>query len=577
MLVIATVLMVAGFGGLLFFSNNDQETVVGGGAETIVQSDAGSAGGAPPAVTPATTSGSVVLNHDRQEVRADEGPVRVDVLANDVGITEEVAQRIELLILPECGRLFVKDGALYYLPVSGCEGNQVFYYGLAGTPEVAEVTILVLPATQQLAPDRAPAVQDQSAYALKIEVPSLDQQASAGARPEAVLRDAPSAIGDGATSVFALAQIENPEPVAVPTASPDLTVGLEGATPASVGLPWISGDIGTEISMAPMPAGLSAMPMPAESLGPALPVAPADPADEPLPVLAAAPPDPAAQPSSVDPAPGAEAVGLGRTASIDQAVRRPPDPARRAVTTPPSAAPDCVTPPEVSFSVRPAGITQVIIAAPCQGGTVAELRYSALRLGVAIDSSGNGRIDVPGFAPASDAQLGFADGKAIDFVVPFSGLDRIERIGVTWDAAVELTLHALEFGAELDSAGHVNSGQPRSYRQVRKAGGGFLIAFAPVNGVGNSAQIYSYFGRKGGPNGVVKLFVDFTSRNRAQLEGTCGDGPQASPRITLLRYLRGRASRPLNSRLDPRDCTTVAGLAGGLTTDLEMDVVVPRR
>lgn len=200
------------------------------------------------------------------------------------------------------------------------------------------------------------------------------------------------------------------------------------------------------------------------------------------------------------------------------------------------------------------GSTRVTVASPCHGATAAELSYSDIRLGVALDRYGNGAIEVMGFERVSRARLVFNDGQALDFDIPFSGLDRIDRVAIVWDEPIALEIHALEFGARQGSEGHVHPGNPRSFRDVRRRGGGFVNAYAPVDGVGQSVQVYSYWLRRGGRIGAVDLFIDFTSRRVDRMAETCGQGSFAAPRLTVLRAERGEMGRATQKRLAAAPC-----------------------
>jgi hypothetical protein len=61
---------------------------------------------------------------------------------------------------------------------------------------------------------------------------------------------------------------------------------------------------------------------------------------------------------------------------------------------------------------------------------------------------------------------------------------------------------------------------------------------------------------------VVKLGVDFASRDGRQRPDTCGGGALAEPDFTVLRSVAGKLERPRRHRLASLDCTAIAGIAG---------------
>ena len=73
------------------------------------------------------------------EFQRDEAIVRanalsgIDVLANDLGIRTGDAENLFIVKQPACGRVFVRDGKVEYLPAQRCIGSQTFPLKLAMT------------------------------------------------------------------------------------------------------------------------------------------------------------------------------------------------------------------------------------------------------------------------------------------------------------------------------------------------------------------------------------------------------------------------------------------------------------
>jgi len=254
----------------------------------------------------------------------------------------------------------------------------------------------------------------------------------------------------------------------------------------------------------------------------------------------------------------------------------PASPAARVAALP-SATEPCVVPPALILDIKPAGLTEVIIDSPCHAGTVAELSYDGLRFGVALDAAGAGTVAAVGFQQASDAVLRFAGGKTIDFNIPFADTERMTRVALAWELPVDLDLHAFEFGALPRSDGHVRPDQPRSYGDVRRRGGGYLLEYQPVGGIGQSVSVYTYWRRYGGRTGVVKLKVDFASRNGRDVPDTCSGGALAEPDFTVLRSVAGKLERPRRRRLASLDCAAIAGTADRYIGDAVDDMIVLQR
>jgi hypothetical protein len=246
----------------------------------------------------------------------------------------------------------------------------------------------------------------------------------------------------------------------------------------------------------------------------------------------------------------------------------------------------CVVPPGLILDVKPAGVTEVIIESPCHARTVAELSYDGLRFGVALDAAGTGTIAAIGLQQASDATLRFADGESLEFNIPFADTERMERVVLAWEMPVDLGLHAFEFGALPQSSGHVRPKYPRSYGEVRRHGGGYLLEYRPVNGVngvsgvgevGQSLNVYTYWHRHDGRSGVVKLKLDFTSRDGRKRPDTCGGGTLSEPDFTVIRSVAGKLERIRRGRLASLDCAIIAGTVDRYIGDAVDDMVVRQR
>ena len=195
-----------------------------------------------------------------------------------------------------------------------------------------------------------------------------------------------------------------------------------------------------------------------------------------------------------------------------------------------------------------------------------------------------GTVAAVGFQQASDAVLRFAGGETIDFNIAFSDTERMTRVALAWELPVDLDLHAFEFGALPGSGGHVRPDRPRSHSDVRRRGGGYLLEYQPVGGVGQSVSVYTYWRRHGGRAGVVKLGVEFASRDGGQRPDTCGGGALAEPDFTVLRSVAGKLERPRRRRLAALDCAAItggiassAGTADHYIGDAVDDMIVLRR
>jgi hypothetical protein len=237
----------------------------------------------------------------------------------------------------------------------------------------------------------------------------------------------------------------------------------------------------------------------------------------------------------------------------------------------------CTVPPSLILDVKPAGLTEIVIESPCRAGRVAELSYDGLRFAVALDAAGSATLAAVGFQQASDATLRFDDEEPSSFNIPFADTERMERVALIWDMPVDLDLHAFEFGALPSSSGHVGPDQPRSFREVRRNGGGYLLEYEPVGEMGQSISVYTHWRRNGGRTGVVKLAVDYATRAGARQPDACGGGALAEPGFTVMRASGGKILRPSHRRLASLACTAVSIAADRFVGDAVDDMIIRQR
>lgn len=549
------------------------------------------------------------LVRDDAVVRANQ-LIPIDVLANDKGIQTSDSERLMIAEQPKCGRAYARDGVVQYLAAQRCVGSQSFRYTISGragdqTGEVVAVVRLGEPTANEMPADTSPATGGNASAGAgtgagtgaTAPAPAPQTAATAPAQPPAGQQpgdlaaqsgtaagnDASGAARSNATAVAIAGADDAPVPAPAEDAGPAGDAGTPPA-PAATALATAAVDGedagGNARGNAGGNAGGNAVPL---SEGASQPPVPGDPGSAAVPgaavsdaaVSGAAVSGAAVSGAAVSTAAAPVAAGSGTAAS--GAGPSGPAASGPVVAAVPQPAAPCTTPPTLTLGNEPGGITEVSIDAPCQAGTVAELAYDGLRFAIALDRAGTGSVRAFGLQRASDAVVRFADRSERHFLLTFDDIERIERVVMVWDAPVDLELHAFEFGARPQDAGHVGPDRPRSFAEVRRRGGGFMMDYAPVDGLGQSLRVYSYWRGHDGRPGVVRLAVDFAGRDGPETPETCGDGAQAAPDFTVLRSTGGRIERPALRRLAALDCAAVAGLSDRLIGDAVDDLIVMQR
>ncbi|MFQ5566820.1 MAG: Ig-like domain-containing protein, partial [Paracoccaceae bacterium] len=171
------------------------------------------------------------------ELRRDEAIVRanalssIDVLANDLGLRDDDPGKLIIVTQPGCGRVFVRDGQVQYLPAERCVGSQTFRYAISERSygQAGEVLVVVRlgePTQSEVAAD---AQRDIPAPAPM--VPRAAEQRVAGA--PAVLAAQPTAGGDAGSAVQPVPAVPRPQAPSI-EGLPDTSPGGGGSAAAGV-------------------------------------------------------------------------------------------------------------------------------------------------------------------------------------------------------------------------------------------------------------------------------------------------------------------------------------------------------
>ena len=445
-------------------------------------------------------------------------------------------------------------------------------------------------------PGLAPAAPADNQAQLQLAERAAPVQRTDGQGPRALPAPANAGEGDAGFSDFLVALVELREPDTTPPTS----LSADALAGARMSAGTVISESGTAVQiLAYAPQGALAGPA---GPGTALRDTPVDPTQAPF-IATNRSVDPLARPVLSEDAvasPAAEDDADVQVARLDpsqtggrprapEAPLQAPVPAVKRDT--PEAAPNanaepaalpaaeaCETPPSTTLDVRRAGQTYVGVIAPCHAGTVAELQYSGLKFAITLDGKGHGQLLALGFEPNAPALLVFHNGQSVDFDLPFKGMNKVSRVALVWDLPVTLELNALEFGAPTGASGHVSPQNPRSFAEVRREGGGFLTSYRSAYGTGQNAEIYTHYRRRGGESGIVKMLIDFASRNRDRLEGTCGSGNYAAPQFMVVRSDRGRLERPVIRKLAALDCSRITEEIGDkrLISSAVADLIITR-
>ncbi len=173
---------------------------------------------------------------------------------------------------------------------------------------------------------------------------------------------------------------------------------------------------------------------------------------------------------------------------------------------------------EMTASVREAAIVRLDLDAPCRPNARVTLHHNGMMISVLTDADGRARIDLPALAESAVFIAAFADGKGAVATARIDDLARYDRFVVQWRGdARSLRLHALEYGADFGTPGHVWSEGTQAEAE------GFVMRLGgDVPGPALRAEVYTFPTANATREGTVAL------RLEAEVtEGNCGRDVEA--------------------------------------------------
>ncbi len=170
----------------------------------------------------------------------------------------------------------------------------------------------------------------------------------------------------------------------------------------------------------------------------------------------------------------------------------------------------------LSVEPLPGAMVALDLSAPCRAGQEVEIHHSGLRFAQRIGADGRVEAEVPALVQDAAFRAVFQDGETLTAGVPVPDAASLRRVAVQWEGASELLLHALEFGAEEGSSGHVWPGAPRSAALALASGGGFLTLLGD-SGLDRARRVQVYsLPLAGAPReGTVELILEASGDGRA--------------------------------------------------------------
>ena len=175
----------------------------------------------------------------------------------------------------------------------------------------------------------------------------------------------------------------------------------------------------------------------------------------------------------------------------------------------PLAAPEPVCEVAMTADTLPLAMVAVSVVAPCQPNAAVTIHHQGMIFSQLTDETGRVDVVVPALAQEAFFIAAFAGGEGAVASTPVPDLSNYDRAALQWQGINAVQLHALEFGADYDSEGHVWAASTRELDFTSPPRAGFLTTLGDDR-VNNAlmAEVYTFPTGQYNQDGTVALSVE---------------------------------------------------------------------
>lgn len=194
---------------------------------------------------------------------------------------------------------------------------------------------------------------------------------------------------------------------------------------------------------------------------------------------------------------------------------------------------------DLTGELRASAMVALTLTAPCLPHSRVTLHHTGMMFTILTDDRGVAKIDVPALSEKSVFLAMTEDGNGAALEIDVDTVELYDRTVVQSRGISGIGLHALEYGADYDSDGHVWSGAPRAAEVASAGEGGFILRLGdPTLANANIAEVYTFPSVTARSGGDVRINVeiDVTDTNCGRvIEGeTIQVSRGAQPKVSEL-------------------------------------------
>ncbi|MEX1233606.1 MAG: hypothetical protein WEB56_01300 [Roseovarius sp.] len=160
-------------------------------------------------------------------------------------------------------------------------------------------------------------------------------------------------------------------------------------------------------------------------------------------------------------------------------------------------------------NVAPGAMVSLSLDAPCAPGERFTLHHNGMMFTEVTDDGGHASMLVPALSRKASFIAAFANGDSAVASAEVESLEYYQRVAVQWQGASGMQLHALEFGAGYDDAGHVWAGAARDVAAAADGNRGFLTRLGDAaQPEALMAEVYTFPSELAGRDGDIDLSLE---------------------------------------------------------------------
>ena len=199
------------------------------------------------------------------------------------------------------------------------------------------------------------------------------------------------------------------------------------------------------------------------------------------------------------------------------------------IDTAPAATPSCAA--DMTAEVLPLAMVRLSLTDACHPLATVKIHHRGMMFSALTDAAGHLQVDVPALVTDALFIADFNDGPGAAIAVDVPGLDDLDRAVLQWRGEAGMQLHALEFGAGYDDAGHIWSASAGTPEAAAAGTGGFITTLGDV-AISDAlhAEIYTFPSGHAALDGQVILNVETEVTNRNCGRDVAAQSIQIGPR-----------------------------------------------